>query len=54
MKKQSILNKSILGKEVWIYDGYEFVENSPLPLSSYGLPDTLDKVDAVQIWSKNG
>lgn len=42
-----------IGKEVWIYDGYEFVENSPLPLSSYGLPDTLDKVDAVQIWSKN-
>ncbi|KRT81079.1 Peptidase [Oryctes borbonicus] len=41
------------GKEVWIYDGYEFVENSPQPLSSYGLPNNLDKIDAAQIWDKN-
>ncbi|KAI4461533.1 matrix metalloproteinase [Holotrichia oblita] len=43
------------GKEVWIYDGYQFVEDSPQSLSSYyGLPNSLNKIDAVQIWEKNG
>ncbi|GJQ71260.1 hypothetical protein Trydic_g10999 [Trypoxylus dichotomus] len=42
------------GPEVWVYDGYEFIENSPRPLSAYGLPHSLDKIDAVHIWDKNG
>ncbi|XP_050305014.1 matrix metalloproteinase-14-like isoform X2 [Anthonomus grandis grandis] len=43
------------GKELWIYNGVKFLENSPLPLSYYaGLPDYLDGVDAVQNWAKNG
>jgi hypothetical protein len=37
-----------------VYDGTSFVENSPRPLSDYGLPTTLDKIDAVQVWGRNG
>ncbi|CAH1378861.1 unnamed protein product [Tenebrio molitor] len=42
------------GPQFWVYDGTSFVENSPRPLSDYGLPTTLDKIDAVQVWGRNG
>ncbi|RZC33595.1 matrix metalloproteinase-25, partial [Asbolus verrucosus] len=42
------------GNTFWVYDGKSFIENSPRPLSDYGLPTTLYKIDAVQIWSRNG
>ncbi|CAG9760054.1 unnamed protein product [Ceutorhynchus assimilis] len=42
------------GNKLWIFNGFEFIENSPLPLSYYDLPDYLDGIDAVQTWSKNG
>ncbi|XP_022907784.2 matrix metalloproteinase-16-like [Onthophagus taurus] len=41
------------GKSYWIFNGGTFIEGSPLPLTTYGLPDYLDKIDAVQTWSKN-
>lgn len=40
--------------QVWIFSGFEFVENSPQPLTYYGLPDYLDSIDAVQTWHRNG
>ncbi|XP_030759308.1 stromelysin-3-like [Sitophilus oryzae] len=42
------------GNQYWVSDGSRFIENSPLPLSNYGLPDYLDSIDAVQLWAKNG
>ncbi|EFA10593.2 Matrix metalloproteinase-16-like Protein [Tribolium castaneum] len=42
------------GDKFWVYDGKKFIEGSPRPLSDYGLPDTLDKIDAVQTWARNG
>ncbi|KAK5644318.1 hypothetical protein RI129_005618 [Pyrocoelia pectoralis] len=42
------------GNQFWVYNGNVFVEDSPQPLSKYGLPDDLDKIDAVINWPKNG
>ncbi|XP_063921209.1 72 kDa type IV collagenase-like [Zophobas morio] len=42
------------GDMFWVYDGKSFVENSPKPLSYYGLPPNIDKIDAVQNWARNG
>lgn len=42
-----------LGKQFWVYDGHDFVENSPQPLSKYGLPEYVHSIDAVQNWSRN-
>ncbi|GFG29462.1 hypothetical protein Cfor_02853 [Coptotermes formosanus] len=41
------------GKKFWVYNGDNFIENSPRPLTDYGLPPQLDKIDAVMVWSKN-
>ncbi|KAJ8937960.1 hypothetical protein NQ314_011647 [Rhamnusium bicolor] len=41
------------GKVFWVYDGTNFRENSPKPITSYGLPDYLDDIDAVQTWERN-
>jgi hypothetical protein len=37
-----------------VYNGDNFIEDSPRPLTDYGLPPQLDKIDAVMVWSKNG
>ncbi|KAL1490885.1 hypothetical protein ABEB36_011564 [Hypothenemus hampei] len=42
------------GTLVWIFNGFEFIEDSPLSLTHYELPEYLDSVDAVQTWAKNG
>uniref|UniRef100_A0A1Y1L9K3 Peptidase metallopeptidase domain-containing protein n=1 Tax=Photinus pyralis TaxID=7054 RepID=A0A1Y1L9K3_PHOPY len=42
------------GSQFWVYDGHVFVEDSPQSLSKYGLPDDLDRIDAVISWPKNG
>lgn len=42
------------GDRFWVYDGVDFTEGSPRPLNDYGLPDYLDRIDAVQVWAKNG
>lgn len=44
----------IVGKFFWVYNGKEFIEGSPRPLTDYGLPDYIDKIDAAQLWGKNG
>lgn len=44
----------LVGRSFWVYDGSNFIENSPRPLTDYGLPDYVNSVDAVQIWGKNG
>ncbi|VEN59505.1 unnamed protein product [Callosobruchus maculatus] len=41
------------GNVFWVYDGQHFVENSPLPLTAYGLSTYLKSVDAVQNWGRN-
>lgn len=42
------------GDKLWVHNGREFVENSPLPLSYVALPGYLDSIDAAQNWAKNG
>lgn len=42
------------GQKFWIYDGRNFIHGSPRPLSDYGLPEDLPKIDAVQTWARNG
>lgn len=42
------------GSVFWVYDGVDFTEGSPRPLTDYGLPEYVDRVDAVQVWAKNG
>ncbi|KAG8328951.1 Matrix metalloproteinase-15 [Homalodisca vitripennis] len=37
----------------WVYNGNDIVEGSPRPISDYGLPNTVKKVDAVMVWAKN-
>ena len=40
--------------QYWVYDGYNFVENSPRHISELGLPVNLSEVDAAFVWGKNG
>lgn len=44
----------LTGKVFWVYDGTEFIENSPKPLTTYGIEKYIPKLDAVQVWAKNG
>jgi hypothetical protein len=41
------------GKKFWVYNGDNFTEGSPRPLTDYGLPPVIDKIDAVLVWKKN-
>ncbi len=36
-----------------MFDGYGFVDGTPLPLTSLGLPASLRRVDAALLWGKN-
>lgn len=38
----------------WVHNGDQFIEDSPRHIEYYGLPDYLQKIDAVQTWRKNG
>lgn len=42
------------GKMFWVFDGYNFIENSPRSISEYGFDESIQKVDAALVWSKNG
>lgn len=42
------------GRKFWVYDGARITSNSPNSISYYGIPEYVDKVDAVQVWAKNG
>lgn len=37
----------------WVYDGTNFMGDKPHPISDYGLPDYLDKIDAAFNWDRN-
>ncbi|KAG8227946.1 hypothetical protein J437_LFUL008390 [Ladona fulva] len=41
------------GNQFWVSDGDRLIQNSPLPLSAYGLPSSLQKIDAAMVWGKN-
>lgn len=36
----------------WIFDGSQFIEDSPRPISDFGLTNAT-KIDAAMVWSKN-
>lgn len=42
------------GKQYWVFDGTTFVEGSPRLLTDLGLPDSMESLDAVQNWGRNG
>ena len=42
-----------IGKQFWVFDGHNLVENSPRPLTDLGLSPSVDKVDAAFVWGKN-
>ncbi|XP_063226016.1 matrix metalloproteinase-2-like [Bacillus rossius redtenbacheri] len=42
------------GDHYWVFNGDNFVENSPQPLTNYGLPSHLTHIDAAMVWGKNG
>ncbi|KAF5307663.1 hypothetical protein FQR65_LT06718 [Abscondita terminalis] len=42
------------GNEFWVYNGREFVENSPQSLTKYGIPNYVASIDAALNWEKNG
>ncbi|XP_044753989.1 matrix metalloproteinase-25-like isoform X2 [Coccinella septempunctata] len=42
------------GDLYWVYDGTNFVENSPRNIQDYGVPSGISGVDAVQTWGRNG
>ncbi|EAT45766.1 AAEL002982-PA, partial [Aedes aegypti] len=37
----------------WIFDGLNFLHPEARPITDFGLPNTLEKVDAAMVWSKN-
>ena len=41
------------GSKYWVYDGYQFSDDSPRMISQLGLTD-VGKIDAVFVWPKNG
>ncbi|XP_034252667.1 matrix metalloproteinase-17-like isoform X2 [Thrips palmi] len=41
------------GPRYWVYNGVNFVENSPQSITRLGLPSSIDRIDAVMIWAKN-
>ena len=43
-----------MASQFWVYDGYNFVEDSPRHISDLGLPVNLSEVDAAFVWDKNG
>lgn len=42
------------GNQYWTFDGKDFVDGSPRPISDYGFDETVTKIDAAMVWSKNG
>ncbi|PSN50239.1 hypothetical protein C0J52_02382 [Blattella germanica] len=42
------------GKKYWVYNGDNFIEGSPRPLTDFGLPPYVDQIDAAMVWNKNG
>lgn len=36
-----------------MFDGSDFIENSPRSISEYGFNETIQKIDAAMVWSRN-
>lgn len=45
--------KNLTGNQYWVFDGFQFIENSPRPITDYGLNKNISKIDAALVWSKN-
>ncbi|XP_055375270.1 matrix metalloproteinase-2-like [Condylostylus longicornis] len=41
------------GNQYWVYNGYQLQENSPRPLSDYGIPQNISSINAAMYWPKN-
>ncbi|KAL1140620.1 hypothetical protein AAG570_000550 [Ranatra chinensis] len=37
----------------WVFDGFDFIEDSPRPITDYGLPNYVKSVDAAMVWAKD-
>lgn len=37
----------------WIFNGSRMTPDSPRPITDFGLPADLDKLDAALVWAKN-
>lgn len=42
------------GNQYWAFDGNNFIDDSPRPISDYGFDENVTKIDAAMVWSKNG
>lgn len=42
------------GNQYWAFDGSDFIDDSPRPISDYGFDENVTKIDAAMVWSKNG
>lgn len=36
-----------------MYDGHHFIENSPRSITDFGFDESVSKIDAAMVWSKN-
>lgn len=41
------------GNQYWAFDGNDFIDDSPRPISDYGFDENVAKIDAAMVWSKN-
>lgn len=40
--------------QYWVFDGNDFIDDSPRSISDYGFDENVTKIDAAMVWSKNG
>lgn len=43
-----------IGKHYYVYSGNNIERGYPQPLTSLGLPSSLDKIDGAMVWGHNG
>lgn len=42
------------GKELYLFDSQYLLPGYPKPLRTFGLPESLEKLDAAMVWGHNG
>lgn len=47
------LHYFILGRQIYSFNTNELEEGYPKPLTSLGLPESIDKIDAALVWGHN-